>query len=194
MNFILCHRVCLLIDQRNYQCSEVCFNLFARCLELCLLFVEYRVVNNLVIILEDTWIRDLNNFYFSFIRLEGRSPRVDNSDILYILSSWPKEPDLWPHVLGSEGHNSKFFYRHVPSMHKTIEVVLHSTGCSHLSMSSCLVVDRLLLGLLLSRCKAPPMGTLICCARLAWVVRPNLPPWKIVGELDYYGSFVVTRV
>jgi hypothetical protein len=45
---------------------------------------------------------------FSFIRLEGQSPRVENSDILYILSSWPKESDLWPHVLGSEGHNSKF--------------------------------------------------------------------------------------
>jgi hypothetical protein len=52
MNFILCHRVCLVIDQRNYQCSEV--NLFARFLELCLLCAEYRVVNNLAIILEGT--------------------------------------------------------------------------------------------------------------------------------------------
>jgi hypothetical protein len=42
------------------------------------------------------------------MRLKGRSPRVENRDILYISSSWPKEPDLWPHVLGSEGHNSQF--------------------------------------------------------------------------------------
>jgi hypothetical protein len=64
MNFILCRHVCLLIDQRNLQCSEVCFNLPARYLELFLLFVEYRVVNNLVKILKYSCVRDLDNFYF----------------------------------------------------------------------------------------------------------------------------------
>jgi hypothetical protein len=34
------------------------------------------------------------------------------------------------------------------------------------------------------------MGTLICHDRLALTARLNLPPRKIVDELDYYGSFV----
>jgi hypothetical protein len=106
---------------------------------------------------------------------------------LYILSSWPKEPDLWPHVLGSEGHNSK---NSLSPMRRTIVVALHSTGYSRLSPFSCLVVDKLLLVLLLSRCKVPPMGTLIFHARLAWVIRLDLPLQKTVDELDYCGSFV----
>jgi hypothetical protein len=39
------------------------FNLLACFLELCLLFVEYRVVNNLAIILEDILVQDLDNFH-----------------------------------------------------------------------------------------------------------------------------------
>jgi hypothetical protein len=54
MNFILCHRVFLVIDLRNCQCSEVCLIYVCVAFELCLLFVEYRVVSNLAIILEDT--------------------------------------------------------------------------------------------------------------------------------------------
>jgi hypothetical protein len=56
---------------------------------------------------------------------------------------------------------------HTPSMHWTAVVVLHSTGCFHLFMFFCLVVDKLLLVLLLLRCKVLPMGTLICHDRPA---------------------------
>jgi hypothetical protein len=79
---------------------------------------------------------------------------------------------------------------HTPSMRRTTIVVLHSTGCFHLSLFSWLVVDKLLLVLLLLRCKVLPMGTLICHDRPAWVIRPNLLPRKIMDELDYYGSFI----
>jgi hypothetical protein len=71
------------------------------------------------------------------------------------LSSWPKEPDLWPRVLGSEGHNSKVFCHRIPSMRRTAIVALYSTGCSRLSLFSFFVVDKLLLVLLLLRCKVP---------------------------------------
>jgi hypothetical protein len=75
-------------------------------------------------------------------------------------------------------------------MHRTAVVAMHSTGCSRLSLFSYLVVDKLLMVLPLSRCKVPPMGTLICHDRLALIARLNLLPQKIVDELDYYGSFI----
>jgi hypothetical protein len=79
---------------------------------------------------------------------------------LHILSIWPNEPDLWPHVLDSEGHNSKkLLGRLIAPMRRTVVVALHSTGYSRLSPFSCLVVDKLLLVLLLSQCKVPPMET-----------------------------------
>jgi hypothetical protein len=52
MIFMLSHRV-LILDQRNYQCSEVCLIFLRVSLSCCLLFVKYRVVNNLAGILED---------------------------------------------------------------------------------------------------------------------------------------------
>jgi hypothetical protein len=76
---------------------------------------------------------------------------------------------------------------HTPSMRRTAIVVLHSTGCFHLSLFSCLAVDKLLLVLLLLRCKVLPMGTLICHGRPVWVVWPNLLPWKIVDWCLRYG-------
>jgi hypothetical protein len=84
----------------------------------------------------------------------------------------------------------KFFVAVMSSMRRTAVVALHSMSCSRLSPFSCLVVDKLLLVLLLSWCKVPPMGTPIFHDRLAWVVRLDLPPRKIVDELDYCGSFV----
>jgi hypothetical protein len=75
-------------------------------------------------------------------------------------------------------------------MRRTAVIALRSMGCSHLSLFSCLVVDKLLLVLPLSRCTVPPMGTLICHDHLALIARLNLPPQKIVDELDYCGSFV----
>jgi hypothetical protein len=102
---------CLVIDQRNYQRSEVCFLLVPMYFWISAnraLLVEYNVVNNLVVTREKTWIHDLNDNSVSLYRLEGRSPRAENHHIFYISSSWPKKPDLWPHVLGLEGHNSQF--------------------------------------------------------------------------------------
>jgi hypothetical protein len=75
-------------------------------------------------------------------------------------------------------------------MRRTAIVALHSTGCFRLSLFSCLVVDKLLLVLLLSRCKVPPMGTPICHDHLALIAKLNLLPRKIMDELDYYGSFI----
>jgi hypothetical protein len=53
MNFILCPRV---FSNRPKELSVFrgMFDLLARFFELCLLFVEYRVVNNLAVIIEDT--------------------------------------------------------------------------------------------------------------------------------------------
>jgi hypothetical protein len=76
------------------------------------------------------------------------------------------------------------------STRRTAVVALHSTSCSRLFLFSYLVVDKLLLVLLPSRCKVLLMGTPIFHDRLAWVIRLDLPPRKIVDELDYCGSFV----
>jgi hypothetical protein len=75
-------------------------------------------------------------------------------------------------------------------MRRTVVVALHSTGYSRLSLFSCLVVNKLLLVLLLSQCKVPPMETLVFHGHLALVVVLGLPPRKIMDELDYYDSFV----
>jgi hypothetical protein len=87
MNILFYIIVHLVIDQRNCQCSEVCLIYLRVSLDYTLVCAEYRIVNNLAIILEDILVQDLDKFPYSFIRLEGRSPRVENSDILYILSS-----------------------------------------------------------------------------------------------------------
>jgi hypothetical protein len=55
---------CSVIDQRNYQYFEVCW--FACAFPLAAFSLgEYRVVHNLVVTLEKTWVHDLNNFYIS---------------------------------------------------------------------------------------------------------------------------------
>jgi hypothetical protein len=83
-----------------------------------------------------------------------------------------------------------YWYHYLYSMRKNAVAALHSMGCSHPSQSSCLVVDMFLLVLLRWRCKVPPKGTPICRGCLAWVARLDLLPWRIMDELDYYGSFV----
>jgi hypothetical protein len=135
-------------------------------------------------------ITNLDNWLILFYTTRGSEPPSGKVKYLYILSSWPKEPNLWPHVLGSEGHGSRVICRLMSSMHRTAVVALHSMGYSHLFPFSCLVVDKLLLVLPLLQCKVPPMGTPICHEHLAWVVRLDLPPRTILDELDYYGSFV----
>jgi hypothetical protein len=90
----------------NNQCSEVCFNLPSSCFELYLLLrlisgCEQPCKNSRIII------RDLDNFYFLSYDSRVGAPEWKNGNMQYILSSCPKEPDLWPHVLGSESHNSK---------------------------------------------------------------------------------------
>jgi hypothetical protein len=61
-------------------------------------------------------------------------------------------------------------------MRRTIIVALYSMGYSCPSLFSCLVVDKLLLVLLLSQCKVPPMGTLVFHGHLALVVVLDLQP------------------
>jgi hypothetical protein len=53
----------------------------------------------------------------------------------------------------------EILYRLMSSMRRIVVVALHSTGYSRFALFSCLVVDKLLLVSLLSRCKVPPMGT-----------------------------------
>jgi hypothetical protein len=101
---------------------------------------------------------NLNNLLILFRTTRGAEPPSGKWNTYTYLSSWPKEPDLWPHVLGSGGHNPKDFYRLVSSMHRTAVVALHSIGYSRLSPFYCLVVNKLLLVLLPSRCRVLPMG------------------------------------
>jgi hypothetical protein len=54
---------CLVIDQRNYQCSEVCLIYLRVSLDYALLCAEYQVVSNLAIILEDISVLDHDNFH-----------------------------------------------------------------------------------------------------------------------------------
>jgi hypothetical protein len=125
-----------------------------------------------------------------FIRLEVGAPEWKNSKILIHIVELAQR--TWP-VASCSGFRGLWIEsscRHTPSTHRIAVVALHSTGCSHLSLFSCLVVDKLLLVLLLSWCKVPPMGTLTCRDRPAWVVRLGLLPWKIADKLDYYDSFV----
>jgi hypothetical protein len=84
----------------------------------------------------------------------------------------------------------KLLGRLILPMRRTVVAALHSTGYSRPSPFSCLVVDKLLLVLLLSQCKVPPMGTLVFHGYLALVIVLDLPPRKIMDELDYCGSFI----
>jgi hypothetical protein len=88
---------------------------------------------------------------------------------LHIVLIGPNEPDLWPHVLDSEGHNSKkkLLGGLILPMRRTVVAALHSMGYSRFAPFSCLVVNKLLLVSLLSRCKVPPMGTRVFHGHLA---------------------------
>jgi hypothetical protein len=83
----------------------------------------------------------------------------------------------------------EILHRLMSSMHRTVVIALHSMGYSRFALFSCLVVDKLLQVLHLSRCKVPPMGTQVFHGHLAWVVELDLLPRKIVGELDCCGNF-----
>jgi hypothetical protein len=52
-------------------------------------------------------------------------------------------------------------------MRRIVVVALHSMGYSRVAPFSCLVVDKLFLVSLLSRCKVPPMGTRVFHGYLA---------------------------
>jgi hypothetical protein len=77
----------LVIDQRNYQCFEVCLIYLCVSLNYALLCAEYQVVNNLAIILEDILVQDLDNFHILSYDSRVGALEWKNSDILYILSS-----------------------------------------------------------------------------------------------------------
>jgi hypothetical protein len=74
-------------------------------------------------------------------------------------------------------------------MRRIVVVALRSTGYSRVAPFSCLVADKLLLVLLLLRCKVPAMGTLVFHCHLVSVVELDLLPRKIVDELDCCGNF-----
>jgi hypothetical protein len=134
-------------------------------------------------------ITDLNNLSILFHTTRGSEPPSGKKDIYTYCRVDPKNPTsglmFWVQRV-----KSKVLCRLISSMRRTTIVAPHSTGCSCLSLFSCLVVDKLLLVLLLSRCKVPPMGTPICHDRLALIAKLNLLPRKIVDELDYCGSFI----
>jgi hypothetical protein len=65
---------CLVIEQRNYQCSEVCLIYLRVLLNYALLCAEYRVVNNLAINLEDISVQDLDNFHILSYDSRVRAP------------------------------------------------------------------------------------------------------------------------
>jgi hypothetical protein len=72
---------------------------------------------------------------------------VENSDIYIVELTQGTRP--MASCSGFRGSQLAFFYRRASSMHRNAEAALHSIGCSYLSLSSYLVVDKLLLGLLL---------------------------------------------
>jgi hypothetical protein len=62
----------------------------------------------------------------------------------------------------------------ISSMRRIIVVTLHSTGYSRFAPFSCLIVDKLLLVSLVSRCKVSSMGTRVFHAHLAQCSRNRL--------------------
>jgi hypothetical protein len=100
----------------------------------------------------------LNNL-FNIISYDsrGRAPEW-KVKYLYIFVELTQRTRPVASCSGFRGHNPKDFYRLVSSMRRTAVVALHSMGYSRLSLFSCLVVDKLLLVLLLSRCRILPMG------------------------------------
>jgi hypothetical protein len=134
-------------------------------------------------------ITDLNNLSILFCTTQGSEPPSGKKNIYTYCRVAPKNPTCGL-MFWVQRVNSKVLCRLISSMRRSTVVALHSMGCSCLSLFSCLVVDKLLLVLLLSRCKVPPMGTPIFHDHLALIIKLNLLPQKIVDELDYCGSFV----
>jgi hypothetical protein len=80
MNFLFDITMCLVIDQRNFQCSEVCLIYLRVSLNYALLCAKYRVVKNLPIILEDISVQDLDNFHiFSYDLTQRTRPMASCS-------------------------------------------------------------------------------------------------------------------
>jgi hypothetical protein len=121
-------------------------------------------------------ITNLNNLFILFHTTRGPEPPSGKKNIHTYCRVDPKNPTCGLVIWVQKVITRKFFCRHIPSTRRTTVVALHSTGCSRLSPFYCLVVDKLLLVLLLSRCKVPPMGTPICHDRLALITRLNLLP------------------
>jgi hypothetical protein len=104
---------------------------------------------------------DLNNLFILFRTTRGSEPPSRKKNIHTYCRVDPKNPTCCLMFWVQRIIARKFSCCRVSSMCRTAIVALHSTGCSRLSPFSCLVVDKLLLVLLLSRCKVPPMRTLI---------------------------------
>jgi hypothetical protein len=127
----------------------------------------------------------------SFRTTRGLKPlRQRSKNNCTILSSSTKRTRPVASCSGFRRLTQIYWYHYIYSTRKNVVATLHSMGCSRPSQSSYLVVDMLLLVLLRLRCKVPPKGTPICRGCLALVAKLGLPPWRIMDELDYYGSFV----
>jgi hypothetical protein len=68
MNYLFYITVCLVVNQRNCPCSEVCLMYLHISLNYAFLCAEYQVVNNLAIILENISVHDLDNFHIHTTR------------------------------------------------------------------------------------------------------------------------------
>jgi hypothetical protein len=135
-------------------------------------------------------ITDLNNLFILFCTTQRSEPPSGKKNIYIYCRVDPKNPTYGFMFWVQRVITRKFVVAFISSMRRTAVIALHSMGCSRLSLFSCLAVDKLLLVLLLSRCKVLPMGTPICHDRLALIAKLNLLPRRIVDELDYCGSFI----
>jgi hypothetical protein len=134
----------------------VCFCQMSGCEQPC-------SISKIIIIVLD------NNFlFFYFVRLEGLSPRVEKLKIFTHMVKLTQGTQPMASCSGFRRSELEEILHHLmSSTRRTVVVALHSTGYSRFAPFSCLVVDKLLQVLLLSRCKVPPMGTRVFYGHLA---------------------------
>jgi hypothetical protein len=92
---------------------------------------------------------------------------VESKILIHICRVDPKNPTCGLMFWVQRVITQNIFYRLMSSMRRTAVVALHSMGYSRLSLFSCLLVNKLLLVLLPSRCRVLPMGTPIFHDHLA---------------------------
>jgi hypothetical protein len=109
-----------------------------------------------------------NNFCSLSCTTRGsKPPRENNRIFTYIVELTPRTRPVASCSGFGRSELEEILYRLMSSMRRIVVVSLHSMGYSRFAPFSCLVVDKLLLVSLLSRCKVPPMGTQVFHAHLA---------------------------